>query len=81
MIYSSSPTVCFIVYRKYVEKLLRNKGMKKTFDKVGEVIRDVMNRTLCILEEPHRIPHSHTPKVNNRPLRNTHMDEYCILTF
>ncbi|XP_042228698.1 mitogen-activated protein kinase kinase kinase 4-like isoform X2 [Homarus americanus] len=41
-------------YRKYVEKLLRNKGMKKTFDKVAEVIRDVMSRTMCILEEPHR---------------------------
>lgn len=39
-------------YRKYVEKLLRNKGMKKTFDKVAEVIRDVMNRTMCVLEEP-----------------------------
>ncbi|KAG0721552.1 Mitogen-activated protein kinase kinase kinase 4 [Chionoecetes opilio] len=37
-------------YRKYVEKLLRNKGMKKTFDKVAEVIRDVMNRTMCVLE-------------------------------
>ncbi|XP_069173757.1 mitogen-activated protein kinase kinase kinase 4 isoform X4 [Procambarus clarkii] len=41
-------------YRKYVEKLLRNKGMKKTFDKVAEVIRDVMSRTMCILDEPHR---------------------------
>ncbi|XP_063597420.1 mitogen-activated protein kinase kinase kinase 4-like isoform X1 [Penaeus indicus] len=40
-------------YRKYVEKLLRTKGMKKTFDKVAEVIRDVMSRTICILEEPH----------------------------
>lgn len=27
--------------------------MKKTFDKVAEVIRDVMSRTICILEEPH----------------------------
>lgn len=35
-----------------MEKLLRNKGMKKTFDKVAEVIRDVMNRTMCVLEEP-----------------------------
>ncbi|XP_069944090.1 mitogen-activated protein kinase kinase kinase 4-like [Cherax quadricarinatus] len=41
-------------YRKYVEKLLRNKGMKKTFDKVAEVIRDVMSRTMCILEQPQR---------------------------
>ncbi|XP_071530903.1 mitogen-activated protein kinase kinase kinase 4 [Panulirus ornatus] len=41
-------------YRKYVEKLLRNKGMKKTFDKVAEVIHDVMFRTMCILEEPQR---------------------------
>ncbi|XP_064092041.1 mitogen-activated protein kinase kinase kinase 4-like [Macrobrachium nipponense] len=40
-------------YRKYVEKLLRNKGMKKTFDKVNEVIRDVMYRCTCILEESH----------------------------
>ncbi|XP_063864103.1 mitogen-activated protein kinase kinase kinase 4-like isoform X1 [Scylla paramamosain] len=40
-------------YRKYVEKLLRNKGMKKTFDKVAEVIRDVMNRTMCVLEFNH----------------------------
>ncbi|KAK7021049.1 hypothetical protein SK128_007163 [Halocaridina rubra] len=38
-------------YRKYVEKLLRNKGMKKTFEKVHEVLRDVMSRTTCILEE------------------------------
>ncbi|XP_076046818.1 mitogen-activated protein kinase kinase kinase 4-like [Oratosquilla oratoria] len=38
-------------YRKYVEKLLRNKGMKKTFDKLAEVIRDVTSRTIYILEE------------------------------
>ena len=36
-----------------MEKLLRNKGMKKTFDKVAEVIRDVMNRTMCVLEFNH----------------------------
>ncbi|KAK4319027.1 hypothetical protein Pmani_010006 [Petrolisthes manimaculis] len=62
-------------YRKYVEKLLRNKGMKKTFDKVGEVIRDVMNRTMCILEEPHRSSNSHTHKTDSSSISSVALAE------
>ncbi|CAL4229454.1 unnamed protein product, partial [Meganyctiphanes norvegica] len=38
-------------YREYVAKLLRNKGLKTTFEKVAEVVRDVISRSICILEE------------------------------
>lgn len=38
-------------YREYVAKLLRNKGLKTTFEKVAEVVRDVIRSSICILEE------------------------------
>lgn len=41
--------------------------MKKTFDKVAEVIRDVMNRTMCVLEDPQQFGKEDKLKVNSTP--------------
>ena len=36
---------------------MHSKGLHKTFEKIVEVIRDVMARTVCVMEEPQH--HSH----------------------
>ena len=55
-------------YRKYVEKCMHSKGLKKTFDKIVEVIRDVMARTVCVMDEEDE--HHHNKSV-------TVLEEHC----
>ena len=43
----------FTSRRKYVEKCMHSKGLRKTFDKIVEVIRDVMARTVCLMDQQH----------------------------
>ena len=62
-------------YRKYIEKLLRNKGMKKVFDKVAEVIRDVMSRTICVVEQSHPELQIYSSKDNKNPVMIENIDE------
>ncbi|XP_047736133.1 uncharacterized protein LOC108666402 [Hyalella azteca] len=50
-------------YRKYVEKCMHSKGLHKTFEKIVEVIRDVMARTVCLMEdEPEHLHPLHTDR-------------------
>lgn len=32
---------------------MHSKGLRKTFDKIVEVIRDVMARTVCLMDQQH----------------------------
>ena len=56
-------------YRKYVEKCMHSKGLRKTFDKIVEVIKDVMARVVCAMDEDEH--HHHNKSV---PM----LEEHCM---
>lgn len=58
-------------YRKYVEKCMHSKGLRKTFDKIVEVIRDVMARCVCLMEQQQRNHSRHHDKLGSS------LEEHC----
>ena len=54
-----SSSAVFLVdnpYRKYVEKCMHSRGLKKTFEKIFEVVKDDMTRTVCFMDPNHSHP-------------------------